>query len=110
MSIFKGPLPEYAGGYGCDQNTRVRRLTIWSPDMGNIEIKGPGYETAPKWDSPSYGTNAGTLYYDKSHGATRYSNSKYANGYAAHVVIGREYTIKNLQWKDDIFIEISDPG
>ena len=35
---------------------------------GNLKISGLGYDTAPNWDEPSYGTNAGTMYYDTSHG------------------------------------------
>ena len=28
-----GPLPEFGNGYGCDASVKIRRLTIWGPDM-----------------------------------------------------------------------------
>ena len=65
---------------------------------------------APDYSGPKYGTNGGTIYYDVSHGQLfLYSQQRYSHGYGAHVIIGEEYSIHGLQWKDDIFVEVSDP-
>lgn len=48
--------PEWENGYGC--SAAIRRLNIWSKDLGSLKIEGPGYESPlssspPSWPSRS---------------------------------------------------------
>ena len=49
--------------------------------MGNIQVSGLGYNIAPNWDFPVFGTNAGNMWYD-------IADPSAATGYGFHVVIG----------------------
>jgi len=72
---------EYDHGLGCPFS--VRRLNIWTEDLGSMQILGPGYKVAANPDSPALGQNAGFLQY-----ATGY------NGYGALAIPGKTYTLK----------------
>lgn len=104
-----GPVKKYGNGIVCE-GQNIRRLTIFSPSMGDeIKISGPGYDVSPNWDHPVGGTNAGHIWYDHSHGSSGHVDHKYTKGYGMHVVLGETYRISDLQWKDDIFFQLSDP-
>ena len=101
-----GPVKKYGGGIVCE-GQNIRRLTIFSPDMGNeIKIDGPGFEVSPNWDYPVGGTNAGHIWYDHTHGSSGHVDHKYTKGYGMHVVLGETYRISDLKWKDDIFFQV----
>jgi len=104
-----GPIAKYGGGYACDKSVQVRRINIWAPDMGDLTLTGPGYDTNPNWDDVVMGSNAGILHYDnKRMGAHRQLD----HGYGAHVIIGQSYTLEGLHWEGefgDIVVEVSDP-
>ena len=43
---------------------QVRRLTIFAPDMGQLQLHGPGYDNVgPDFSDPVHGANAGFLTY-----------------------------------------------
>merc|ERR1719356_1331466 len=103
-----GPLEElWDRAYGCDSSVPVRRLNIWSPDMGTLKLTGPGYNVAPInypdtdiWNAEMYaGSNAGNMHYDSD--ITR-------GGYATPVIAGEMYTIEGLEWQGDVVFEFSD--
>lgn len=83
------------GAYACP--FKIRRLTIWSPDQGEVRIVGPGY-TGVKVNHyfPTFGQNAGFMHYDIAHKA-----------YAIPVVDGETYTIF-LKHTADVAIHYSD--
>ena len=43
-----GPHQEWGGGWGC-RGVRVRRLTVWAPDLGDLRLVGPGYLVDPDY-------------------------------------------------------------
>merc|ERR1740139_1477592 len=57
--------PEWDHGFGC--SATVRRLNIWGPDAGQLQLQGLGYAVAPSWDAPTVGRNAGQMHYDSQH-------------------------------------------
>ena len=104
-----GPDPTYSG-YVCDSSVKIRRLTIWAPDMGDLILRGPGYNVRANWDRQVMGANAGILRYegDSQHVFSR--TKLLAGGYAANVVIGEEYTLEGVHWTgEDIVVEVSEP-
>eukprot|EP00927_Polykrikos_kofoidii_P025548 TRINITY_DN2292_c0_g1_i5.p1 TRINITY_DN2292_c0_g1~~TRINITY_DN2292_c0_g1_i5.p1 ORF type:complete len:1175 (-),score=137.28 TRINITY_DN2292_c0_g1_i5:107-3631(-) len=87
-----GPLWE--NGYGC--SIPIRRLNLWSADLGKLTISGPGYSAEPILKEPTYGMNAGVMLYSSLHG-----------GYGAPVVAGEQYSVGGALHGDEIF-EFSD--
>ncbi|CAE8605090.1 unnamed protein product [Polarella glacialis] len=82
------------GALGCAG--LVRRLNLWGPDSGRLQLAGPGYQVPPNWDFPTEGRNAGELWYDDRHG-----------GYGAPVVTGQSYSLSGALQSDTI-VEFSD--
>ena len=83
--------------------------------MGKLKIKGPGYDgVVENTDDAVLGTNAGKLHHDRSdflHIGSDKQEGMITTGYGAHVIIGEEYVLENLQWMgQDIVIEVSDPS
>ncbi|CAE8721049.1 unnamed protein product [Polarella glacialis] len=74
----------------------VRRLNLWSHDLGNLTLLGAGYQVPPDESPTVKGMNSGNLLYEPMHG-----------GYGALVVLGRNYTI-NGSLQGDISTELSD--
>lgn len=96
-------------GYACD-NVPIRRLTIWAPDMGDLTLRGKGYEVAPNYDFPVYGANGGILKYNTDQQYVYSPWKMLGGGYAANVIVGETYTLEGLSWTGkDIVVEISDP-
>eukprot|EP00930_Biecheleria_cincta_P056436 TRINITY_DN42567_c0_g1_i1.p1 TRINITY_DN42567_c0_g1~~TRINITY_DN42567_c0_g1_i1.p1 ORF type:complete len:863 (-),score=115.76 TRINITY_DN42567_c0_g1_i1:230-2818(-) len=88
---------EWDGAYGC--SSPVRRLNIWSADVGDIWITGPGYEAQPTRRRPVHRMNAGRMPFEHMH-----------KGYGTPILLGREYTVttNNLRRSKAVF-ELSDP-
>ena len=103
-----GPHEKWDGGWACGQEVAVRRLTIWAPDMGNLQLIGPGYLVEPDWSDPVLGSNGGVLHWD---GEKRQPfPTRWEGGYAAPVVLGQAYVLEGLRWTgedSDIIIEVS---
>merc|ERR1712200_377952 len=96
-------------GYACN-NVPIRRLTIWAPDMGDLTLRGKGYEVAPNYDFPVYGANGGILKYNTDQQYVYSPWKMLGGGYAANVIVGETYTLEGLSWTGrDIVVEISDP-
>eukprot|EP00933_Yihiella_yeosuensis_P028748 TRINITY_DN22577_c0_g2_i1.p1 TRINITY_DN22577_c0_g2~~TRINITY_DN22577_c0_g2_i1.p1 ORF type:complete len:1594 (+),score=244.66 TRINITY_DN22577_c0_g2_i1:990-5771(+) len=74
----------------------VRRLNIWAEDLGNLTLKGPGYDVEPDETSIVRGMNAGNLLFEHMHG-----------GYGAPVVVGGNYSL-NGKLYGDLATELSD--
>ena len=104
----QGPDPTYSG-YVCDDSVKIRRMTIWAPDMGQLKLQGPGYEVSPDFSDPTMGANGGILAYDIDQYYYPSISVMQGGGYAANVVIGGTYTLEMLSWKGDIVVEVSDP-
>jgi len=88
---------EWDGAYGC--SSPVRRLNIWSPDVGDVWITGPGYEAQPTRRRPVHSMNAGRMGFEHMH-----------KGYGTPILLGQEYTVttNNLRRNNAVF-ELSDP-
>ena len=83
--------------------------------MGKLKLKGPGYDSVnANMAYPVLGTNAGILHHDRSdflHNGFDKKEDMITTGYGAHVIIGEEYLLEDLQWMgQDIVIEVSDPS
>lgn len=101
---------ELYNGYVCDKSVKIRRLTIWAPDMGDLTLKGPGYDVAPNFNHPVLGNNGGILHYEIDQNHVPSHTKLLGGGYAANVVIGEEYTLEGLHWVgEDIVVEVSEP-
>ena len=102
-----GPHPKWDGGWACGQDVAIRRLTIWAPDMGDLQLVGPGYLVEPDWSDPVLGSNGGVLHFD---GERRQPfPTKWEGGYAAPIVLGQAYVLEGLKWtgeESDIIIEV----
>ena len=102
-----GPHPKWDGGWACGQDVAIRRLTIWAPDMGDLQLIGPGYLVEPDWSHPVLGSNGGVLHFD---GERRQPfPTKWEGGYAAPIVLGQAYVLEGLKWTgedSDIIIEV----
>ncbi|CAE8721235.1 unnamed protein product, partial [Polarella glacialis] len=85
---------EWAGALGC--HGLVRRLNLWGPDSGRLQLTGPGYQVPPNWDFPTEGRNAGELWYDDRH-----------EGYGSPVVAGQSYSLSGA-FQSDMIVEFSD--
>eukprot|EP00933_Yihiella_yeosuensis_P025705 TRINITY_DN19943_c0_g1_i1.p1 TRINITY_DN19943_c0_g1~~TRINITY_DN19943_c0_g1_i1.p1 ORF type:complete len:922 (-),score=111.75 TRINITY_DN19943_c0_g1_i1:29-2410(-) len=85
---------EWGGGYGC--KVAVRRLTIWSSNIGRPQLIGAGYEDTANYAAPVHGLNAGLLVYDALKGA-----------YGAQVVAGATYKASGA-WRGTEMWEFSD--
>lgn len=95
-------------GYVCD-NVAIRRLTIWAPDMGDITLRGKGYDVAPNFDFPVYGANGGILKYNIDQEYVHADSKLLGGGYAANVVMGETYSLEGISWQgEDIVVEVSD--
>lgn len=107
----QGPLEIYSGGFACDDSVRVRRLNVWGPDMGELTLRGPGYEgVAPNMGAPVYGANVGILHWEKNQDHVPSATKAIGGGYGAHVIVGQAYTLEGLAWEgQDIVVEVSDP-
>merc|ERR1711862_569386 len=81
-------------GYGCTKS--VRRLNIWTRDVGSIRIAGPGYDAPANWNRPVKGLNAGYVPYEPMHG-----------GYGMPVIAGERYSIQS-DIPNDAVLEFSD--
>ena len=102
-----GPHENY-NGYVCDM--KIRRLTIWAPDMDKLVLRGPGYEVEANLDEIVQGANAGMLHYTKDQGHVPSNTKLISGGYSANVIVGEEYVLEGLKWTgDDIVVEYSDP-
>ena len=106
----QGPLEIYGGGYACDASVRIRRLEIWGPNMGQLTLKGPGYDgVSPNMADPVYGTNAGMLNWEKNQDHVVSTTKAIGGGYGAHVIVGGSYVLEGLSWEGkDIVVEVSD--
>jgi len=88
---------EWDGAYGC--SSPVRRLNIWSPDVGDMWINGPGYDVQPNLGRPAAGMNAGKMPFEPMH-----------KGYGTPVVLGGQYSIEVQRFRsEDAVFELSDP-
>jgi hypothetical protein len=107
----QGPLELYGGGYACDASVRIRRLEIWGPKMGQLTLKGPGYDgVPPNMADPVYGANAGMLTWEKNQDHVVSTTKAIGGGYGAHVIVGKSYVLEGLSWEgQDIVVEVSDP-
>jgi len=76
----------------------VRRLNIWGPNMGDLKLRGAGYEVSPDDAAPTSGMNAGRMIYEDVNG----------HGYGAPVLSGQRYTVEG-KWVDGAVLEFSDP-
>ena len=65
--------------------TSIRRLNFWSADLGEVRIKGAGYDVEPNNSTVVKGMNAGRLLYEPMHG-----------GYGAVVALGQNYSLQGL--------------
>ena len=99
----------YGKGMVCDETVQIRRLILWSSDMGDLKISGKGYNVESDDDHPTYGVNAGRIHFDNSHGTMGHSPLIRTHGYGAHVIVGEEYVIEGLNWVDDVYFVFSDP-
>jgi len=86
--------PEWDHGFGC--SAPARRLNLWGPDAGLLQLKGPGYAVPPTWDAPTVGRNAGKLYWDSQH-----------DGYGLPVLAGQSYTLSG-NFNGQYVVEFSD--
>ena len=87
---------KYGSCYGCDAETKVRRLMMWSLDQirhSDLTISGPGYADVEPSDRTD-GANAGILKYYGNNGKNIW---KYNGGYGAWVVAGETYTISGIE-------------
>jgi len=84
----------WGGNIGCDVS--VRRLNIWGPESGRLQLTGPGFGVLPDWQPPSEGRNAGAMYYDSQH-----------SGYGGMVVAGETYILDG-SWGQEMVVEFSD--
>ena len=66
-------------------STSIRRLNLWSADLGEVRIKGAGYDVEPNNSTVVKGMNAGRLLYEPMHG-----------GYGAVVALGQNYSLQGL--------------
>ena len=103
-----GPDPEYSG-YVCDESVTIRRITIWAPDMGDLQLIGPGYDVGPDFGDPVHGANGGVLKHDLQHDYYPSMSVMGGGGYASNVIIGESYTLEMLHWVGDIVVEVSEP-
>jgi len=76
--------------------THIRRLNLWTADLGDLRIKGPGYDVEPNNSTVVKGMNAGRLLYEPMHG-----------GYGAVVALGQNYSLEGT-FLGDIGTELSD--
>jgi len=85
----------------CDAD--IRRLNVWSVDLGVVNISGPGYVSREEMtmDRPVHGLDGGIMYYETNWGTT-------AKGYGAPVLLGGNYSLSG-HWEGDVFFEVSDP-
>ncbi|CAK9057639.1 Cell surface hyaluronidase (Cell migration-inducing hyaluronidase 2) (Transmembrane protein 2) [Durusdinium trenchii] len=74
----------------------VRRLNLWSANLGDLNMYGPGYDVEPTLTPVVKGMNAGKLLFEPMHG-----------GYGAVVVVGQNYSLKG-DFRGDISTELSD--
>ncbi|CAE7252655.1 unnamed protein product, partial [Symbiodinium microadriaticum] len=74
----------------------VRRLNLWSADLGDLKLTGPGYDVEPNNSTIVKGMNAGKLIWEPMH-----------RGYGAVVALGSNYTVSG-NFRGDIATELSD--
>ena len=98
----------FGRGVGCDKSLRVRRLMIWSEDMGSIKVSGKGYDIEPNWAGPSYGSNAGHLTFTDKGESGRFNKKIRNSGYGIYLIVGETYVISGLQWISDVYFIFSD--
>ena len=102
-----GPVEAY-NGFVCDM--KIRRLVIWAPNMGQLTLRGPGYNTYKNEDPEVQGANAGYLAYTKDQDHIYSKTKLVAGGYSANVIVGETYTLEGLYWTgQDIVVDFSDP-
>ena len=97
------------GGVGCDRSIKIRRLMIWSENMGSIQVQGKGYNVEPVYDDISHGSNAGHLTFADGGGSNqRFNELIRSGGYGIYLVVGETYTITGLQYVSDAYFVFSD--
>ncbi|CAE7249476.1 Cemip2 [Symbiodinium sp. CCMP2592] len=74
----------------------VRRLNLWSADLGDLKLTGPGYDVEPNNSTIVKGMNAGKLIWEPMH-----------RGYGAVVALGHNYSVAG-NFRGDIATELSD--
>eukprot|EP00437_Effrenium_voratum_P009909 CAMPEP_0181428788 /NCGR_PEP_ID=MMETSP1110-20121109/16861_1 /TAXON_ID=174948 /ORGANISM="Symbiodinium sp., Strain CCMP421" /LENGTH=1773 /DNA_ID=CAMNT_0023552029 /DNA_START=37 /DNA_END=5358 /DNA_ORIENTATION=- len=85
---------EWDGAVAC--HLHVRRLNLWSADMGEVRIKGAGYYVQENNSTVVQGMNAGKLLYEPMHG-----------GYGGMVLLGENYSLEG-EFRGDVATEFSD--
>ena len=103
-TVCSGSVTEFSGGLAC--NNKIRRLALWSNNMGNITISGPGYDNVQP-NGEFAGANAGHLIFAPAHDH-KIDDFMLSTGYSAWVQAGQTYTLTNLEWQGDIFFSFSD--
>ena len=94
---------KYGSGYGCNGDTKVRRLMIWAENQGNLTLSGPGYD-AVEPSLATGGANAGILEY---YGGNESKSWKYRGGYGSWLIVGETYTVSDIIWSGDMHFTFS---
>lgn len=89
------------GAHGC--SAEIRRLNVWSADLGILSLVGPGYlpRSLATMSAPVHGMDAGLMSYEDNEGFA-------VKGYGAPVLSGGTYLVSG-DWKGDVVFEFSDP-
>jgi len=80
----------------------VRRLNIWTSDIGSVNISGPGFVSKEEMNKgpPVNGGDAGLLFFENNLGTT-------SKGYGTMALVGSEYTVSGA-WTGDVVFDFSD--
>jgi len=98
---------KFVGGYACDSSVKSRILMIWSPDMGELTLSGPGYDPSLPCNDDVGCINNGKVMFTNDGGTPR--DLKIGTGYGAWVKDGETYHLHGMSWQGDIYVIYSDP-
>jgi len=88
------------GAHACE--SEIRRLNVWSIDLGVLKLSGPGYLTESlNMAAPVHGADAGLMRFESLEGYAQ-------RGYGIPVVSGGNYTVSG-NWSGEVAFEFSDP-
>jgi len=88
------------GAHACESD--IRRLNVWSADMGVLKISGPGYlPESLNMAAPVHGADAGLMHFETLEGFAQ-------RGYGTPVVCGSSYALSG-DWSGHVAFEFSDP-
>jgi len=109
-SAFPGcrnDVTEYLGGYACDNSVKSRILMIWGPDMGNLTLNGPGYDSILPCEDDIGCANNGNLMFSTP--KSKLQDLIYATGYGGWAKNREIYHLHGLSFEGDIYVIYSDP-